>query len=99
MQYPTPLAAYSIHTWYPVCQIATQDRLLEPYDGLILEADGSIVAPQTVGIKGGAILALMHSSLPHLSATGRVTDGARTRDLRSHKWVVEVPGAGRDSGA
>ena len=85
MQYPTPLAAYSIHTWYPVCQIATQDRLLEPYDGLTLEADGSIVAPQTVGIKDGAILALMHSSLPHLSATGRVTDGARTRDLRGYK--------------
>jgi hypothetical protein len=93
MQYPTPLAAYSIHSRYPVCQIATQDRLLEPYDGLILKADGSIVAPQTVGIKGGAILALLHSSLPHLSATGRVTGGARTRDLRSHKWVVGAPGA------
>jgi hypothetical protein len=29
---------------------------------------------------------------PHGLAFG-VTDGARTRDLRSHKWVVEAPGA------
>jgi hypothetical protein len=84
MHYLTPLAAYALRLWYPVSQIATQDRLLEPYDELVLEADGSTVAPRSVGIKGGATLALMHHSLPRLVATGRVTDGDRTRDL----WIL-----------